>query len=47
MDRELLESIIRTAFEKGQQWTDTYKGWFEPTDEQTEEQIQEVINLYK
>lgn len=47
MDKELLESIIRTAFNKGQDWAETYKGWFTPTAEQTEEQIQEVIDLYK
>jgi len=47
MDKELLESIIRTAFNKGQDWAETYKGWFEPTTEQTEEQIQEVVDLYK
>jgi len=47
MDRELLESLIRTAFYKGQDWAETYKGWFKPTDEQTEEKIQEVITIYK
>lgn len=47
MNKELLESIIRTAFEKGQEWAETYKGYFEPTSEQTEEQIQKVLSLYE
>jgi hypothetical protein len=42
-----IEDIIRTAFEKGQIWGETYQGWFTPTPEDTEEKIQEVLELYK
>jgi len=44
MDNETLKDIIRTAFKKGELWGVTYSTWFEPNEEQTEEQIEKAID---
>lgn len=43
LTRSQLEDIIRTAFEHGTIWAETYKSWFTPTPEQTEAKIQEAV----
>ena len=43
MDREELENIVRLAFEKGEQWGVTYSGWFTPSEEDIEQEIQNAI----
>jgi hypothetical protein len=39
-----LEDIIKKAFKRGEMWGVTYSGWFNPTLEDTEKQIQEVLD---
>lgn len=46
ISREELKNIIRTAFQRGEDWGITYSTWFTPTEEQTEEKIQEVFNEF-
>lgn len=43
MDREELENIVRLAFEKGEQQGVTYSTWFTPSEEDTEQKIQDAI----
>lgn len=40
----VLESIIRTAFDYGEEWGVTYSTWFTPTAEQKENKVQRVLN---
>lgn len=42
--KDRLEEIIRIAFKYGEQWGVTYSGWFSPEEEDTERNIQEVLN---
>jgi hypothetical protein len=46
VDKKLIEAIIRIAFEHGESWGVTYSTWFNPTNEQTEENIQKVIKQF-
>lgn len=43
MNEEEIRSIIRIAFQKGEQWGVTYSTWFRPTEEDTEKRIEEAI----
>ena len=42
--KQELEQIIRKAFESGEMWGVTYSGWFNPTPEDTERKIKEVLD---
>lgn len=47
MKEEEIEAVIRKAFKKGEMWSVTYSGWFSPSESDTEEKIQEIINEIK
>lgn len=43
MDEDKIKSIIKTAFEEGEQWGMTHYTWFTPTQEQVDERIKNTI----
>lgn len=43
LTKDQLESIILKAFKAGEDWGTCYASWFTPTEEQTQEKIQETI----
>lgn len=46
ISKEDLKNMIVDAFNAGEQWGATYIGWFNPTPEQCEEEIQRVLDRF-
>lgn len=42
INKNELKQIVEVAFERGMDWVNEYKGWFIPTDEQTQNKMNDT-----